>query len=355
MAYSPALGGDGGGGRPRRNSASSSAKAALPKPRTVKIDRGSLIDDNVIGIGCYATVYRVHYNGRDCTVKKIHRILYQGVKNAIVKERFRDECALLSHLSHPNVVHFIGVSEAEAKQVLLVTEWLPADLRHVMDQCPDMPLSVKLSLLQDVSYGLLYLHSMKPDPIVHRDLTASNVLVTRDLRAKIADLGMARALNVPPRMLMEMTKCPGAMAYMPPEALQETPVYGTALDIFSFGQLSLFVVNQVWPDVIDVPVKGREKGKGVIQLKKREGAMKLMEEGNPDHHCMKELITHCLSDHPQKRPSAEMVCETMHDLCSLHPKSLSVVTDVCSVLYEQWGVSKFCLFVCFRQKCKKTG
>ena len=312
---------------------SSSAILHRSKPRTVKIDRGFLIDDNIIGTGCYATVYRVQYKGRDCTVKKIHPILYQGVKNAIVKEKFRDECALLGRLSHPNVVHFIGVSE----EALLLTEWLPADLERVSTQFPAIPLSVKLSLLQDVSYGLLYLHSMKPDPIVHRDLTASNVLVTRDLRAKIADLGVARAIDMSPQKAAVLSICPGALAYMPPEALKEIPVYGTELDVFSFGHLCLYVANQKFPYVnVSVIPSSKDRRKYRVEQIKRHDSLEAMEKG--PCKCLKELVVSCLSDFPANRPSAEKLSEELNDLCSLHPKRLSEVTRVCAILHKECQV-----------------
>ena len=45
------------------------------------------------------------------------------------------------------------------------------------------PLSTKLLILQDVARAVVYLHSQNP-PIVHRDLTANNVLLTSNMRAK---------------------------------------------------------------------------------------------------------------------------------------------------------------------------
>ena len=70
-----------------------------------------------------------------------------------------------------------------------------------------------------------------------------------------------------PQKLASMTKCPGAMAYMPPEALAQKPVYGPALDIFSFGHLSLFLVNQVFPNVDEVTFSENHRAKGIVQVR----------------------------------------------------------------------------------------
>ena len=44
-----------------------------------------------------------------------------------------------------------------------------------------------------------------------------------------------------------MTKTPGTVAFMPPEALDDKPVYGPPLDMFSFGGVILHITSQQWP------------------------------------------------------------------------------------------------------------
>ena len=94
----------------------------------------------------------------------------------------------------------------------------------------------KISILTGISSGLLYLH--EECSVVHRDLTAANVLLTADNQAKIADLGVSRIVT---RNLSELSKIPGTLAYMPPEALRDCPTYNESLDIFSYGVLALYL------------------------------------------------------------------------------------------------------------------
>ena len=92
----------------------------------------------------------------------------------------------------------------------------------------------------------MYLHSHKPNPVIHRDLSAKNVLLNASLEAKISDLGNSRMVRLQPRQLARtLTKVPGTMDYMPPEALEDKAVYGCSLDVFSFGHLSLYTFTQV--------------------------------------------------------------------------------------------------------------
>ena len=92
--------------------------------------------------------------------------------------------------------------------------------------------------------GLLHLHR---ESVVHRDLTARNVLLTTSLRAKITDFGNSRIVRLEPgRLARTLTRFPGTLVYMAPEAVSERGQYGPSLDVFSFGVLTLFVLTQVY-------------------------------------------------------------------------------------------------------------
>ena len=143
----------------------------------------------------------------------------------------------------------------------------------------DIPLSIKLSILLDVSYGLLYLHTL-PTPIIHRDLSANNILLTADgLQAKIADLGVSKLLDLQTQTKIAQTKVPGSQNYMPPEALTENPEYGLKLDIFSFGHLMLYTATQEFPAVHEVTLTPAILEQGIIQLMKRRKAISKMGSG----------------------------------------------------------------------------
>jgi serine/threonine protein kinase len=77
-------------------------------------------------------------------------------------------------------------------------------------------------------------------------MTAKNVLLTTFLVAKITDLGNSRIVNIQPGQLAQtLSRNPGTLVYMPPEALTAAAQYGPSLDIFSFGHLGVFVGLQV--------------------------------------------------------------------------------------------------------------
>ena len=152
----------------------------------------------------------------------------------------------MSSLRHPNITQFLGICFLpETRLPLLVMERLETSLDDLLEHMPNLPLSLKRSVLEDVASGLLYLHKMQP-PVIHRDLTSNNVLLTSSLVAKITDMGNSRIVDLRPgQMARTLTEFPGTLVYMPPEALDNRHSYGPSLDIFSFGHLALYTLTQV--------------------------------------------------------------------------------------------------------------
>ena len=211
-------------------------------------------DSQETGRGCFGAVYLSKLSGADCIVKKVHDILLgkgnHGVAEAewrTIVGKFVNEIELLSKQRHPNIVQFLGVtgldSRRDCRDVSLVMEKLELNLEEFITLCKgNITLNVKLSILKDTACGVNHLHSSN---VVHRDLTAGNVLLTSGLRAKVADLGVSRIINEHISCQGSLTQAPGAPDYMPPEARAKNPVYGPKLDCFSFGHLSLYLGNEV--------------------------------------------------------------------------------------------------------------
>jgi len=164
----------------------------------------------------------------------------------VIIEKYRRECQLMARLQHPNVTQFLGLCLLEESTLpLLVMEKLEMSVDDLLEYSSCLPLPIKVSILTDTCKGLNYLHS-EDSPVIHRDLTARNVLLTSSLMAKITDLGNSRIVDLKPGQLaMTLTKTPGTAVYMAPEALGDSNKYGTALDVFSFGHFSLYTLIQV--------------------------------------------------------------------------------------------------------------
>ena len=284
-----------------------------------------------IGAGAYGSVEEVAIPGAICAAKKIHDIFQDRSEipdSAILKAstQFVRECQLMSTLRHPHIVQFLGVCFFPGSRLpALVMERLLTSLHDLLDPETDpppppdapkpfFPLSLKESILHDVASGLTYLHEQSP-PIIHRDLSARNVLLNSAMVAKIADLGVARIL--PRRAAATMTKAPGASVYMPPEAVESKPhteendreqgrhsKYDMSIDVFSLGIVAIFTLCQTFPCDLLAPTyrDSRRRIIGRSELERREKYMKMIYGKLRERHPLLQMIDRCL-DFPEDRPS----------------------------------------------------
>ena len=293
-----------------------------------------------IGAGAYGSVEEVAVPGAICAAKKIHDFFLNAAQVPVAAIRqasaqFVRECQLMSTLRHPNIVQFLGLCFLPGSRLpALVMERLLTSLHDLLDPETDpppppdapkpfFPLSLKCSILHDVASGLTYLHERSP-PIIHRDLSARNVLLNSGMVAKIADLGVARIV---PRMraAATMTKGPGAIVYMPPEAMEDKPEdekdddekskarYGENIDIFSFGVVAIFTLCQTFPNKLLAPTyrEGRQH-KARTELERRESYMRTIRRQLREKHPLLQMIEGCL-DFPEDRLSIGEVLRLLEE------------------------------------------
>ena len=161
---------------------------------------------------------KVEVSGLVCAGKKVHEILLPDVGNVGVQgitAKFEQECQLMSDLRHPNVTLFLGLCFlSNCHLPVLVMERLDGSLNDLLQTVPNIPLTLKRSMLDDVARGLLYMHKHSP-LIIHRDLTAKNVLLTASLVTKITDFGNSRIVNIQPGQLAQtLSQYPGTLVYI---------------------------------------------------------------------------------------------------------------------------------------------
>ncbi len=290
------------------------------------LSAGVTITDKELGRGSYATVLELEYLGLKCAGKKIHEILIEQEENSMIYavRRFKDECQILSQVRHPNIVQFLGVFFQQGDHIpILVTEFLPMNL----DQCLDrynLPKERRYSILHDVALGLNYLHSQY-SPIIHRDLSSNNVLLTFNMGAKISDLGVARILNLSPQKVTYLTKAPGTPAFMPPEAMIADPKYDTSIDIFSYGILMIHTLSGKIP--VPQIESIRTEGDCLIPVSEAERREPFLEVIGKDHPLM-DLILKCIHNNPEMRANTGEIVDRLADTVELHPISFTNQLDM---------------------------
>ena len=295
-----------------------------------------------IGAGAYASVEEVAIPV-DAAAKKIHEVFLDRTEipdDEIEKTatEFVKECQLMSTLRHPHIVQFLGVCFLQGSRLpALVMERLLTSLHDLV--APDIQpppgaprplsffsMSLKCSVLHNVACGLTYLHERTP-PVIHRDLSARNVLLNSGMVAKIADLGVARIV---PRMgaAATMTRAPGASIYMPPEAVtpsasnREKSKYDASIDMFSFGVVTIFTIGETFP-CDPLPHNYTDEKSGLLvartELQRRSEYManvnaqlRACGQLRGDHPLIR-LIQQCLQNLPAKRPGIREVLHLLEE------------------------------------------
>ena len=262
-----------------------------------------------LGNGTYGTVIELTSAG-EIVAGKVFKTS-STIDHPLMK-KLRKELDLMVKGTHPNIVECKGVCFLRNKTMpVLLMERLMSSLHaYLLDPIrSNLVLERKVSILHDVASGLVYLHSRIP-AIIHRDLTVKNVLLDSELKAKIADFGNARIMDLDPETTPEtFTSLPGTRDYMPPEAEGGSTKYDPSLDVFSFGHLTLFTIIQspVHP-LLPSTYTDAEGLHARSEVKRREQYLDKAEQLLGEEHSLVVLVKQCLHNYPAQRPqTAELV------------------------------------------------
>ena len=269
-----------------------------PKPPFLKIEKE-------INRGAYGTVYEGELDGRPVAVNKLHNILQEASHNertTALFDNFKKECSLLEKAYHVHVVQFHGAYyDEESNEPLLVMEKMYENLSEYLSKNREevrLSLSRQLQICLEIVCGVHFLHSLVP-PVIHRDLSDKNVMLTEEGLVKIGDLGQSRLKKFSKEYFN--TGQPGALPFMPPEALEDPACYNEKIDTFSVGVLMLEVATQQSPQVKLVGIGT------VSEVKRREKDLSNL----PGDHPLEPLILNCLNDDPKKRPSIAILMKEL--------------------------------------------
>ena len=175
------------------------------------------------------------------------KCLYSVIASDYKRELFVREMNFASRVRHPNLLQFIGATLHG--ELVILTELMPTNVRALMKERASDSRSLSpaevTSISLDVARALNYLHLVKPDPIIHRDISSANVLLEpapgNGWRATVGGYGSVNFLR------RVTTICPGNPCYAAPEA--NTPSQQSSkMDIFSFGVLLLEMASFRFPD-----------------------------------------------------------------------------------------------------------
>lgn len=194
-------------------------------------------NENMIGKGGYAEVYKgVLKNGQIVAVKQLTR--------GPIDERtasFLSELGVMAHVNHKNTAKLIGYGVEGGLHLVLelspngsLASWL-----HALKEKLEWDIRYKVAL--GTAEGLLYLHEGCQRRIIHRDIKAANILLTKDFEPQICDFGLAKWL---PEHWTHHTvsRFEGTFGYLAPEYLMHG-IVDEKTDVFAFGVLLLELIS----------------------------------------------------------------------------------------------------------------
>ncbi|KAK2981730.1 hypothetical protein RJ640_005982 [Escallonia rubra] len=215
----------------------------------------SIKEDNLIGKGGSGNVYKVELdNGVELAVKHIWNLDSGGrkktrsstpmlAKDTQKSREFDAEVQTLSSIRHVNVVKLYCSITSEDSS-LLVYEYLPnGSLWDRLHTCRKMALDwdTRYEIAVGAAKGLEYLHHGCGQPVLHRDVKSSNILLDEYLKPRIADFGLAKI--VPANVTKDSTHViAGTHGYIAPE-YGYTYKVNEKSDVYSFGVVLMELVS----------------------------------------------------------------------------------------------------------------
>ena len=201
---------------------------------TREIRRGELFADRYrvirrLGAGGMATVWLAEDErlGREVAVK---RLKTDAPGDSLA--RFRREARLGATLNHPN---FVSVYDTIATDdcALIVMEYVPGhSVEELAARGPVAPTEA-VRILVEAAAALDHAHAQG---VVHRDIKPANILVREDGTVKLADLGIARAMDA--TQITTEGKVIGTLPYMAPERREAAGAGGPASDVYALAAVA---------------------------------------------------------------------------------------------------------------------
>nr|XP_045085678.1 probable LRR receptor-like serine/threonine-protein kinase At4g20450 [Aegilops tauschii subsp. strangulata] len=300
-------------GKDKRKATGPEDESALLENREFSYRELKYITSNYsqeIGKGGFGAVFLGYLkNGNSVAVKVRSDSSSQGGKEFLAEARH------LTRIHHKNLVSLIGYCK-DKNHLALVYVYMPkGNLQNHLRGSTSKPLTweQRLHIALDAAQGLEYLHIACKPALIHRDVKSTNILLTTDLGAKIADFGLTKAFGDSKTHIT--TEPAGTMGYLDPEYFCSYHISEKS-DVYSFGVVLLELITGR-PPIIPVSDSVSVHVGEWVQQSLDHGAMESIVDarmvGDYDMNSVWKaagLALHCKLEVSRERPTmAEVVAQ----------------------------------------------
>ncbi|XAR63038.1 Non-specific serine/threonine protein kinase [Bertholletia excelsa] len=283
-----------------------------------------------IGQGGFGTVYKGQLeDGTPVAIKRAKKLVYD---NKHLRVEFEREIQTLGQVEHLNLVKFYGYLEHEHER-LVVVEFVPnGTLREHLDCMYGsfLDLGTRLDIAIDVAHAITYLHTYTDHPIIHRDIKSSNILLTENLRAKVADFGFARlAADSDSGATHVSTQVKGTAGYLDPEYLRTYQLTEKS-DVYSFGVLLVELITGRRAIEPKRELKERVTPKWAMAKFSDGDAISLLdpklEQSAANRFVMEKMLDlawQCLAPHKHDRPAMKKCAQVLWGIRKEYRESMA--------------------------------
>lgn len=194
-----------------------------------------------IGEGGYGVVYRARHLRLETEVAVKCLLLRPGRSGRTAVTRFEREARVAAGVDHPNLISVNDVREEQGLHYL-VMEYVDGEtIRDRITRLGPAPVEDAIAIIAAVAEALSVAHTRG---IIHRDVKPDNVMVSKDGRVKLADLGLAKAAELQHGSSVTIEQSwLGTPGYMPPEQWEDASTVGTAADVYALGATLFFLLT----------------------------------------------------------------------------------------------------------------
>ncbi len=185
------------------------------------------------GMGMVYMGWHERLNNRPMAIKFLPSMQHA---NPVDRERLRREIDAVATLRHENVVYASDAGESEGIDYLVMEYVDGIDLSRLVAQHGPLPVADACELIRQAAIGLQHVHEQN---LVHRDVKPSNLILAKDGKVKILDLGLARVGREDELSdeaeLTNRSYLLGTADYLAPEQAADAHTVDIRADLYSLG------------------------------------------------------------------------------------------------------------------------